>query len=177
MLFERNCSFNSYFRWSLVLISGRLALKSYLFLVLHQSLASSMRYITMRFTCLATPIFTTLKYCFISHKKFSSSLEFFSPLKDFGSSTLGLNVLAPLEVFLTSRFRMTIVSSAASNRSLDFTVREMYKLPVLSMLLFPQSINDRAFFTLFTNHSWIAFMTLGYTILKSIVLWYCLSQG
>jgi hypothetical protein len=79
-------------------------------------------------------------------------------------------------VFLTSRFRMTIVSSAASNRSLDFTVREMYKLPVLSMLLFPQSINDRAFFTLFTNHSWIAFMTLGYTILKSIVLWYCLSQ-
>jgi hypothetical protein len=80
-------------------------------------------------------------------------LGIFSPLKDFGSSTLGLNVLALLEVFLTSRFRMTIVSSAASNRSLNFTVREMYKLPVLSMLLFPQSINDRAFFTLFTNHS------------------------
>lgn len=140
VLLKKNCSFSSYFRLSLVLILGCLALKSSLILVLHQSLASLVRYITMRFTCSTTLIFTTLKYCFISHNKFSSSLEFLYPLKDFGLGALGLNVLTPLEAFFIAHFKMTIVYLVASNRSLDFTVREMYKLSAISMLFVP-SIN------------------------------------
>jgi hypothetical protein len=34
-------------------------------------------------------------------------------------------------VFVTSRFRMTMVSSVASNRSLNSAIKEMYKLPAL----------------------------------------------
>jgi hypothetical protein len=40
----------------------------------------------------------------------------------------------PLEMFVTARFRMTIVSLAASSRSLNFATREMYKLSSLTTL-------------------------------------------
>jgi hypothetical protein len=70
----------------------------------------------------------------MSHKKFSSSLELFALPKDFGLGTLRFDVLTPLGEFITTCFRMEIVSSAASNRSVYFSAREMYKLSVLSTL-------------------------------------------
>jgi len=84
VLFGRNCSFISYLRRSHISIFRRPTLKSSLVLVLHQSLTSLVRYIMVRYIYSATPIFTTLKYCSMSHKKFSSSLELLDPPKDFG---------------------------------------------------------------------------------------------
>lgn len=95
----------------------------------------------MRFTCLATPIFATLNYCFMSHKKFSSSSELLAPLKDFNSGTLGLDVFSPLKVFVITRFIMAIVSSTAFNRSPDYATRKIYKLLALSTF-FVVSLNE-----------------------------------
>jgi hypothetical protein len=77
----------------------------------------------------------------MSHKKFSSSLELLAPLKDFNSEILGLDVFAPLRVFVIARFLMAIVSSTAFNHSPDYAAKEMYKLLALSMF-FVVSLNE-----------------------------------
>lgn len=109
VLFERNCFFSFYFKWSHISILGCSTLKSSLILVLHQSLASPIRYIIVGCIYLATLIFAIIMYCSISYKRFSSSLKPLAPPKDFGLVTLGLDVLTLLGVFVTARFIMTIV--------------------------------------------------------------------
>jgi len=187
-LFERNCYFNSCLKRSHISIFKHPTLKSSLVLVLHQSLASPVKYIMMRSTCSATPIFTTLKYCSMSYKKFSSSFEILAPSKDFSLGTLGLYVLTPIKVFVIARFRMEMVSSTASNRSLNSASTEMYKLsalPAFSIASFKQSMIKHSSpssscpikVSRRINHSRIASMTLGWMILESTTLWYQLSQG
>jgi len=132
VLFKWNYSLISWLRRSHISIFRRPTLKSFLVLVLYQSLTSLVRYITMRSTCSATLIFTTLKYCSMSHKKFSSFLELLTPPKDFSLGTVGLDVLTPIGVFVTGHLRMAMVSSATSNHSLDSSTREMCKLFALS---------------------------------------------
>lgn len=140
VLFGRNCFFSFGFRWSYISILGCPTLKSSLVLVLHQSLASPIRYIIVGSIYSATLIFAIIMYCSISQKRFLDSFKLLAPPKDFGLVTLGLDVLTLLGVFVTTRFIMTIVSSLGFNNSLNFVAGEMYKLLTL-LVLFVASLN------------------------------------
>ena len=188
MLFRRNCSFSSCLRRSHISIFGGPTLKSSLVLVLYQNLASTVKYIMVRSTCSAMPIFATLKYCSMSHKKFSSSLELLAPPKDFGSDTLGLYVLTPIGVFVIACLRMVMVSSTASICSLDSFAREMYELLALSALSiasfkwsmikrYSSSSSCLIKVSRCINRFRITFITSGCTIIESTTHWYQLSQG
>jgi hypothetical protein len=94
--------------------------KSSLSWVRHQSFVSPVRYMVVIVTISSFGIRVARKYCFISQRKFSSSLALLAPVKDFGSGILSLlGASPPISIPLIAFFRA--IRSASMRFANTFT--------------------------------------------------------
>src|SRR5262249_16280537 len=100
------------------MIPGRLAERLSLSLDLYQSLTSPAKYIVVRVTFFVLGTLAVLKYCSISHRKFSTSLTFLAPWKGLGSRTFTFKGTSTLLDYPPIAFFKRLISTS---RSLSLT--------------------------------------------------------